>query len=43
MGFYGNMMGGFGTAGVFGLLMGLLLVSFLVLGCIYFWREINKK
>jgi len=37
---YGNMMGG---AGVLGLLTWMALLAFLVLGSIYFWKEINKK
>ena len=40
MGNYGGMMGG---AGVLGLLTWLVLLAFLVLGSIYFWKEINKK
>lgn len=37
---YGNMMGG---AGVLGLLTWLALLAFLILGSVYFWKEINKK
>ena len=37
---YGNMMGG---AGVFGLITWIALLSFLILGSIYFWKEINNK
>ncbi len=43
MGYYGwggNMMGSFGA---FGLLTWLVLIVFLVLGCMYFWKELNKK
>ena len=37
---YANMMGGFG---LFGLTTWLLVITFLVLGSIYFWKGINKK
>lgn len=40
MGYFGEMMGGFG---LFGSLTWLLLIIFLILGSVYFWREINKK
>lgn len=36
----GNMMGAFGF---WGTLTWLLLVVFLVLGSMYFWKGINKK
>ena len=39
-GWSGSMMGNFGA---FGLLTWLALIIFLVLGSIYFWKEINKK
>ena len=38
--YYGNMMG---TWGLFGLLTWLAFVAFLVLGSVYFWKEINRK
>lgn len=37
---YSGMMGG---AGVFGLLTWIALLAFLILGSIYFWKQINKK
>ncbi len=40
MGYYGGMMGSWG---IFGSLTWLLLVIFLVLGSVYFWKEINRK
>lgn len=40
MGYYGNMMGSVGTLG---LMTWLALFMFLVLGSVYFWKEINKK
>ncbi len=40
MGYYGNMMGGWG---IFGAVTWLLVITFLVLGIIYFWKEINRK
>lgn len=43
MGYYGNMIGGFGTVSFLGLLTWLLVVVFLALGSVYFWQEINKK
>jgi uncharacterized membrane protein len=39
--FYG-MMGG-GSWGFFGLLTWLALIVFLVLGSMFFWKEINRK
>jgi len=39
---YGGMMGGYGTYSLFGLLTWVALLTFLLLGIIYFWREINK-
>jgi hypothetical protein len=38
--FYGGMMG---NAGLLGLLTWLALLTFLILGSIYFWKKINKK
>ena len=38
--YYGNMMGGWG---IFGLITWILVLAFLVLGIIYFWKEINRK
>ncbi|MBI3385718.1 hypothetical protein HY031_01390 [Candidatus Gottesmanbacteria bacterium] len=45
MGNWGNYYGGgmMGTIGVWGSLTWLLVVVFLVLGIIYFWKEINRK
>jgi len=40
MGYYGGMMGSWG---VFGLLTWLVLIIFLILGIMYFWKEINRK
>lgn len=40
MGYYGTMMGSWG---LFASLTWLALIIFLVLGSIYFWREINRK
>lgn len=40
MGNFGGMMGGFG---LFGSLTWLLLIIFLMLGIVYFWKEINRK
>ncbi len=40
------MMGGYGVMGswgLFGLVTWILLLVFLALGCMYFWKEINKK
>lgn len=34
---------GWGGAGTFGTITWLLLVIFLVLGIVYFWKGINKK
>jgi len=39
--FYGNMMNN--GWGLFGGLMWILVVVFLILGIIYFWKEINRK
>ncbi len=36
------MMSGFGTLGLFGLLTWLALITFLILGIAYFWKEIQK-
>jgi len=38
--YYGNMMSNWG---LFGLLTWLAVITFLVLGIAYFWKEINKK
>lgn len=43
MGYYGNMMGGYGSFSFFGLLTWLLVIIFLTLGIIYFWKGINRK
>lgn len=41
--FYGNMMGGnFGLWSVFGFLTWFVLFIFLLLGIVYFWKEINR-
>lgn len=41
---YGSMMGGgYGFGGLIGDLLGLSFLAFLILGCIYFWKGINKK
>lgn len=41
MGYYGGgMMANFG---LFGLLTWILLIAFLTLGIIYFWKQINRK
>jgi len=37
---WNNMMGNWG---VFGLLTWILIITFLVLGILYFWKEINRK
>ncbi|KKS97983.1 MAG: hypothetical protein UV73_C0004G0125 [Candidatus Gottesmanbacteria bacterium GW2011_GWA2_43_14] len=37
---YSGMMGGWGFLGA---VTWLLIITFLVLGIIYFWKEINKK
>ncbi len=41
-GYYGGMMNGWGLMGTFGLLTWVALIAFLVLGIVYFWKEINK-
>lgn len=42
--YYGTMMGGnWGTFGLFGIITWISLILFLVLGSIYFWKEINKS
>ena len=43
MGYYGGNWGVMGGAGVFGTLLGVLVLTFLVLGILYFWRELNRK
>jgi len=41
--YYGMMGGGFwGVWSFFGLLTWLLLIVFLILGSLYFWKEITK-
>jgi len=40
MGYYSNMMSGWG---IFGSLIWLLVIVFLILGIIYFAKEITKK
>lgn len=42
MGFRYNY-GMMGSWSLFGSLTWLILVVFLVLGCVYFWKEINRK
>ncbi len=39
-GWYGNMMG---STGLFESLTWLALIVFLVLGSMYFWKEINRR
>ena len=41
-GYYNSMMGGWGLMGTFGLLTWVALITFLILGIAYFWKEINK-
>ncbi len=41
--FYGGMMGGLGQGSILALLTWLSLLAFLILGAIYFWKQINKK
>lgn len=36
------MSGGVGLMSTFGLLTWVALIAFLVLGIVYFWKEINK-
>ena len=44
MGNYYDMMGtGMGTWSFFGFFTWLLIIIFLVMGRLYFWKEINKK
>ena len=40
MGYYGNMMAGWG---LFGTITWLALIAFLVLGIVYFWKEIKRN
>lgn len=40
MGYFGNMMAGWG---LFGLITWIALMFFLVLGSMYFWKEISRK
>lgn len=42
-GFGGMMSGGAGQFSFFALITWLALVVFLILGSVYFWKEINKK
>lgn len=41
--FYGGMMGTYGIGTIFGPIIYLVLLAFLILGCIYFWKQINRK
>ena len=41
--YYGMMGAAWGGWSFFGLLTWLLLIVFLVLGILYFWKEINRK
>lgn len=41
-GYYSGMMGSFGGWSLFMLLTWLALITFLILGIAYFWKEINK-
>jgi len=43
MGYYENMMGGYGSFTFIGLLTCVLVIICLTLGIIYFWKVINKK
>ena len=36
---YGGMMG---SAGIFGLITWIALIAFLILGAIFFWKQIQK-
>lgn len=40
---YGMMGGGWGSWGTLGFLTWVLVVAFLMLGIVYFWKEINRK
>lgn len=42
MGYYGSW-GMMGSGGVVGTLVGVLVLAFLILGILYFWRELNRK
>lgn len=39
---FGGMMGG-GTWGLLGSVAWILVVTYLVLGILYFWKELQKK
>lgn len=41
MGYYGNNM--MSSWGVFGLITWIALLVFLILGSMFFWKEINRK
>lgn len=41
MGYYGNNM--MASWGVFGVITWIILVVFLVLGSMYFWKESNRR
>lgn len=41
MGYYGNNM--MVSWGAFGIITWIILVVFLVLGSMYFWKEINRR
>lgn len=43
MGSIYGMMGGGSQWGLLGLITWMALLAFLILGSIYFWKEINKK
>lgn len=40
---YGNMMGSFGLGALLVPFIWIALLVFLILGSIYFWKQINKK
>lgn len=40
---FGYNYGMMGSFGLFGSLTWLLAILFLILGCVYFWKEINRK
>lgn len=40
---YGSMMGGGNQWGLLALVTWLVVLAFLILGSVYFWKEINKK
>lgn len=41
--FYGGMMAGTGLGPLLGLITWIALISFFILGSVYFWKMINKK